>query len=266
MARRVPKNPFDDEEAFAKPPRGGSKAVVKTTTAHDDDELFSYGSSKPKAGGQYGENDEEFVNQAVMDLERHAVKKSQETTSTLKNCLRVAEDTMGVGAQTLISLHEQGVQIERTHEKAVDLDQHLSRGEKLLGSLGGMFSKSWKPKKTKKITGPMVGRVNDHHHKESAEDREALGLNGSQGLKKERSGSNHDTETFEGQINSEKDTQDDMLDDLSTVLSQMKEMSMDMNTEIDRQAPAIGHLHDDIGELNDRVKRANVRGQRLLRR
>lgn len=43
--------------------------------------------------------------------------------------------------------------------------------------------------------------VNDHNHKESAEDREALGLNGNQGLKKERSGSNHDTETFQGQIN-----------------------------------------------------------------
>lgn len=41
----------------------------------------------------------------------------------------------------------------------------------------------------------------DHAHKESAEDREALGLNGSNGLKKERSGSNHDKETFQGQIN-----------------------------------------------------------------
>lgn len=266
MARRVPKNPFDDEETFAKPPRGGSKAVVKTTS-HEEDELFSYGSSNPKGGygNGNGEDDDEFVNQAVMDLEKHAVQKSQETTSTLKNCLRVAEDTMGVGAQTLISLHEQGVQIERTHEKAVDLDQHLSRGEKLLGSLGGMFSKSWKPKKTKKITGPMVGRVNNNH-KESAEDREALGLNGSQGLKKERSVANHDADTFEGQINTERETQDDMLDDLSTVLSQMKEMSMDMNSEIDRQAPAIEHIHDDIQELNARVKRANVRGQRLLRR
>jgi hypothetical protein len=129
MERRVPKNPFDDDEAFAKPPRAGSggKKTVKTASQDDVDELFSYSSSKPKQG--YGEHDEEFVNQAVLDLEKHAVNKSQETTSTLKNCLRVADDTMGVGAQTLVSLHEQGVQIERTHEKAVDLDQHLSRGE-----------------------------------------------------------------------------------------------------------------------------------------
>lgn len=32
------------------------------------------------------------------------------------------------------------------------------QGEKLLGSLGGVFSKTWKPKKGRKITGPMIGR------------------------------------------------------------------------------------------------------------
>lgn len=131
MARRAPRNPFDDEETYSKSRPDGSagrKGVIKTQTA-DEDELFSYSSSKPKPGYNNGggEDSEEFVNQAVLDLEKHAVKKSQETTSTLKNCLRVAEDTMGIGAQTLISLHEQGVQIERTHEKAVHIDQHLSR-------------------------------------------------------------------------------------------------------------------------------------------
>lgn len=33
-----------------------------------------------------------------------------------------------------------------------------------------------------------------------------------------------------------------------------------------RQSPGIDHLSEDIQELNSRVKRANVRGQRLLRR
>ena len=130
MARRVPRNPFDDEETFAKPPRAGSggKKAVKTTSQDDDDDLFSYSSSRPKQGYGHGdEHDADFVNQAVLDLEKHAVKKSQETTSTLKNCVQVASDTMGIGAQTLITLHDQGVQIERTHERAVDLDQHLSR-------------------------------------------------------------------------------------------------------------------------------------------
>lgn len=138
------KNPFDDEEGYAKPPRSGrtvrNKALVSASSAPSapplpSDELFSYGSSKPKASyaGRHSSYDdeeaptEEYVNQAVQDLERHAVKKSQETTSTLKNALRVANDTMGVGVETLVTLHDQGIQIERTHERAVDLDQHLSR-------------------------------------------------------------------------------------------------------------------------------------------
>lgn len=136
------KSHFDDEDGYAKPPRGAGKkdtrkgALANASSGPDSDELFSYGNSKPKPGyvaqNGYGHDDgeapsEEYVNQAVQDLEVHAVKKSQDTTSTLKNCLRVANDTMSVGATTLMTLHDQGIQIERTHEKAVDLDQHLSR-------------------------------------------------------------------------------------------------------------------------------------------
>ncbi|CAK9206124.1 unnamed protein product [Sphagnum troendelagicum] len=288
-------NPFDSDEeetttsrarnARKEPVRRGgpTSSSLAAAAASQTEELFSYGDSRPKSryqsgnnnGGAYddtyeshqGEADgEEYVNQAVLDLEKHALKKSQETTSTIKNCVRVAEDTMGIGVQTLITLHDQGIQIERTHEKAVQIDQHLSRGEKLLGSLGGVFSKSWKPKKTKKITGPMVRQVDNPQKKENPADRESLGLNGEAMNKKSGSSGMHDVTSVAGQLDAERDTQDDMLGELSTVISHMKEMSMDMNVEIQRQSPGIDHLSEDIQELNSRVKRANVRGQRLLRR
>jgi hypothetical protein len=149
-------NPFDSDEeetttsrarnARKEPVRRGgpTSSSLAAAAASQTEELFSYGDSRPKSryqsgnnnGGAYddtyeshqGEADgEEYVNQAVLDLEKHALKKSQETTSTIKNCVRVAEDTMGIGVQTLITLHDQGIQIERTHEKAVQIDQHLSR-------------------------------------------------------------------------------------------------------------------------------------------
>ncbi len=40
----------------------------------------------------------------------------------------------------------------------------------------------------------------------------------------------------------ERDTQDDMLGELSTVISQMKEMSMDMNVEIQRYVLVINSI------------------------
>lgn len=36
----------------------------------------------------------------------------------------------------------------------------VMQGEKLLGSLGGIFSRTWKPKKGRAITGPMITRGN----------------------------------------------------------------------------------------------------------
>jgi synaptosomal-associated protein 25 len=108
--------------------------------------------------------------------------------------------------------------------------------------------------------------VDNPHKKENPADRESLGLNGEAMNKKSGSSGTHDLNSVAGQLDAERDTQDDMLGELSTVISQMKEMSMDMNVEIQRQSPGIDHLSEDIQELNSRVKRANVRGQRLLRR
>jgi hypothetical protein len=160
--------PANDEVRFPPPSRFENKFVSRTQ------ELLSYDSSPHSDTGKLSKDllldsedpeyaasappVEDYVNHAVQDLENHALDKSRETTSAIVNLVKVAEDTRGVAGSTLETLHDQGTQIQRTHEKAVHLDQHLERGEKLLNSLGGIFSKSWKPKKTRKITGPMISR------------------------------------------------------------------------------------------------------------
>ena len=89
-------------------------------------------------------------------LENYAVYKAEETPNSVNSCLKIAEEMREDATKTLVMLHHQGEQITRSHHVAADIDHDLSRGEKLLGSLGGMFSKTWKPKKTGTITGPVV--------------------------------------------------------------------------------------------------------------
>lgn len=66
-------------------------------------------------------------NQSVQELENYAVYKSEETTKSVNNCLRIAEDIREDASRTLDMLHQQGEQITRTHEMVVDTEKDLSR-------------------------------------------------------------------------------------------------------------------------------------------
>lgn len=68
-----------------------------------------------------------FENQSVQELENYAVYKSEETTSSVNNCLRIAEDIRQDATKTLDMLHQQGEQITRTHNMATDIDKDLSK-------------------------------------------------------------------------------------------------------------------------------------------
>uniref|UniRef100_A0A7C9AXL2 t-SNARE coiled-coil homology domain-containing protein n=1 Tax=Opuntia streptacantha TaxID=393608 RepID=A0A7C9AXL2_OPUST len=206
-------------------------------------------------------------NQSVEDLENYAVYKAEETTKTVNNCLKIAEGIREDATQTLTTLHHQGEQIRRTHEEAVNIDHHLTRGEKLLGSLGGIFSKPWKPKWTAPIKGPTTlrddpVRSNSNH----LEQRQKLGLTTlPNALPKSQTPPPEPTNALQ-KVEVEKMKQDDALLDLSNILGELKVMAIDMGSEIDGHVKALDRVDDDVAVLNERVQYANRRGQQLLRR
>lgn len=78
-------------------------------------------------------------NQTVQELEDYAVYKAEETTKTVNNCLKIAEDMREDATKTLVTLHQQGEQITRTHMAAADIDHDLSRVCECLTSLSLVF-------------------------------------------------------------------------------------------------------------------------------
>ncbi|KAK9162533.1 hypothetical protein Syun_003435 [Stephania yunnanensis] len=171
-----------------------SAVVVPNDDLSDDDDYFGKrktstylvsATAKKKYKNDFGDSGG-FENQSVQELQNYAAYKSEETTNTVNNCLKIAEDIKDDAANTLATLQKQGEQITRTHQMTVDIDHDLSRlcsflclliGEKLLGSLGGMFSKTWKPKKTRAITGPVISKDDSFKRRgNQAEQRQKLGL------------------------------------------------------------------------------------------
>ncbi|WOK94435.1 hypothetical protein Cni_G03137 [Canna indica] len=204
-----------------------------------------------------------FENQSVQELEDYAAYKAEETTHKVNDCLKIAEVIREDASNTLVMLHQQGEQITRTHETAVAIDKDLSRGETLLGSLGGFFSRPWRPKKTKEIKGPAITTDNSAKKANNKEQREKLGLSSNNNGQSNQRQCSEPTSAMD-KVQIEKEKQEDGLSDLSDVLGQLKGMAVDMGTEIGRQNKALDALHDDVDELNSRVKGANQRAKKLL--
>lgn len=95
----------------------------------DDDDYFGIRASSTanknknnNARGKKGLDD-----MSVQELEDYAVSQAEETTKSVNNCLKIAEDIREDGAQTLETLHKQGEQIHRTHVMAADMDRDLHK-------------------------------------------------------------------------------------------------------------------------------------------
>ncbi|KAM1322860.1 hypothetical protein ACFX2I_015590 [Malus domestica] len=240
-------NPFDDERGQ----ENSASYAYKTALT----ERNKYKNDFHDTGG--------VQNQSVEELENYAVYKAEETTKAVNGCLKIAEEIREDATKTLVTLHQQGEQITRTHMVAADIDQDLSRGEKLLGSLGGMFSKTWKPKRTRPISGPVI--TGDHAvRRGSQEEREKLGLTPApKGRSNPRTLPDGPTSALQ-KVEVEKAKQDDGLSDLSDLLGELKDMAIDMGSEIERHNKALDGVYDDVDVINGRVRDANQRGRRLL--
>jgi len=246
-------NPFDDGDDGRREASSSSSSYSGSAVGRD-----RYKNDFHDSGG--------LQNQSVQELENYAMYKAEETTKTVNNCLKIAEDIREDGTRTLEMLHHQGEQITRTHMMASDTERDLSRGEKLLNNLGGMFSKTWKPKKTREISGPVITADNSSKRSENhSELRGKLGFAplAPRGRSASRTPPPEPTNALQ-KVEVEKAKQDDALSDLSNLLGDLKNMAVDMGGEINRQNKALDHLGDDVDELNSRVKGANQRARRLL--
>ncbi|GAA0156197.1 hypothetical protein Leryth_001574 [Lithospermum erythrorhizon] len=266
-------NPFDDDDDWGRPTsssktKNGGKGNVKINRSNpfddDDDRGRPTSLYKARNGVKGNSRDQDFDSMPVQELEGYGVNRAEETTTMVNSCLRIAEDIRQDATRTLETLHHQGEQITGTHMMAVDIDRDLSRGEKLLSSLGGMFSMPWKPKLTREITGPVTSKEAHIIKPASKEQRENLGVAPAH-KSRSRVPPLEPTNAMQ-KIELEKAKQDDALSDLSNLLGELKFMATDMGSELDRQNKSLEHVSEDVDELNTRVKGANRRAHHLLQK
>lgn len=115
-------NPFDSDS--------DPEVDVARNSVQPSHGSYSYGTSFGDNKARYKNDFRDsggINNQSTQELEGYAVYKSEETSQKVNDCLRIAEEMREGASNTLVQLHQQGQQIERTHLTAVDIDQDLSR-------------------------------------------------------------------------------------------------------------------------------------------
>lgn len=128
-------DPFDsddecDKKATINPARRTSSEPVLITPNFNDNGGTSSGSSIPASRDKYKNDFRDsggFENQSVQELEHYAAYKAEDTTKSVNNCLKIAEDIREDGTKTLEMLHQQGDQIHRTHNMVAETDKDLHK-------------------------------------------------------------------------------------------------------------------------------------------
>jgi synaptosomal-associated protein 25 len=135
-------NPFDSGSDDDKPQRQQRPAARASSVPPPDEQqrggssLFG-GAGGDRAGLFASSTNHHYRNdfrdagglesQSVQELEGYAAYKAEETTRRTQGCVRIAEEMRDTASKTLVTVHQQGQQIHRTHMMAVDIDQDLSR-------------------------------------------------------------------------------------------------------------------------------------------
>lgn len=115
----------DTHAKKATPEPDSKKASSKPLNDDDDDDFF--GKAKTSTLKKKPKSKADLDNMSTQELEGYAVDQAEETTKSVNNCLKIAEDIRDDANKTLDTLHAQGEQIHRTHEKAADMDKDLSK-------------------------------------------------------------------------------------------------------------------------------------------
>ncbi|KAK4756317.1 hypothetical protein SAY87_006444 [Trapa incisa] len=195
-----------------------------------------------------------FENQSIQELENYAVYKAKETTRDANNCVKIAEEIKDTATKILTKLDD---------ERLLLISITIS-----IRSLGCIWEKIGKPKKTRAIVGLEVVRDDDDDDVQRKgnrlQQREKLDPSTTQ-KKRPNSTSPSEPASSLQKIEDEKAKQD-TLSVLSNILGDMKNLAIEMRSEIDRQTKAMEPFNDDVDELNYRVKQANERGGRLLKK
>ncbi|XP_033883148.2 synaptosomal-associated protein 25-like [Acipenser ruthenus] len=193
------------------------------------------------------------------DLQRRADQVTDESLESTRRMMQLVEESKDAGIRTLVMLDEQGEQLERVEDGLDQINQNMKEAEKNLTNLGkccglcsceklkdfeagGAYKKVWGNNQDAVVSNQPLSRVVD--------EREKMTMSG-------------------GHIrrvtnDAREDEMDENLEQVGSILGNLRNMALDMGNEIDTQNIQIDRIMDKATVNNSRITEANQRATKLM--
>jgi len=204
-------------------------------------------------------------NQANFDpnrdyLQEH-VQKQQDTLASQQRAMRVLAETEQIGADTAVELSRQGEVLTRAEQKVDNINENLNTAEHHIKTIkswwGGFTNKFKKQPPQLQRGGTEQVEQTPENTSESAHKAVSNQINQSQisspnttSQPKPASGQMHQYDLYEGQIDSN-------LDQMSAGLGRLKNMGLNLNSELEVQDKQIGRLNKKMEKVDQRTSNVN---------
>lgn len=175
--------------------------------------------------------------------------------------LMIAEDTKEVGIKTLVALDEQGEQLDRIEEDMDKINADMKEAEKALTGMEqfcGLCTcpcnrpKEFKEDQTTWKTNQLDGQVVNGQPTRYADDR-----NGS---------ANPSTYVVRITNDAREDEMEENMQQVSSVIGNLRNMALDMGTEIGGQNHQLDRINQKTQSNELRIQGANERAQKLIKK
>lgn len=198
------------------------------------------------------------------ELERIQLQMNATTDESLdstRRMLALCEESQDVGVKTLTMLDAQGEQLDRVEEGMVQINQDMKEAEKNLEGLEkccGLCVLPWKRTKDFEKSGDYASAWKGNEDGKLSSDAPRVVV-ADQGQVPQGG--------FITRITNDarEDEMEQNLGEVSGMLGNLRNMAVDMSSELDSQNKQVDRINTQAQMLDDRVKAANQRADKILK-
>ncbi|XP_053553786.1 synaptosomal-associated protein 23 [Bombina bombina] len=195
------------------------------------------------------------------DIQLRANQVTDESLESTRRMLNLAVESQDAGIKTITMLDEQGEQLNRIEEGMDQINKDMREAEKNLTELNKCCGLCVCPGKRAKNfeTNDVYKKAWSNNNKDSDVVSKQPGQS-SNGQQQKNAGGYVKKITNDAR----EDEMDENLDQVGSILNNLKSMALDMGNEIDSQNKVIDRINDKAETNKDRIEEANKRAQKLI--